>query len=53
MLDKSKPYGEVFGTGINHKYTQNGKFYSSSGFEVNEKGNKKRPNSKVKSSDNR
>lgn len=42
MFDKSKPFGEVSGTGVAFKYTQDGKYYLMNGTEVNEAGNKKR-----------
>lgn len=36
-LDKSKPFGEVYGPAP-YRFEQNGKYFSAQGFEVDEKG---------------
>lgn len=41
MLDKSKPYGEVWGTDVPYSFEQNGKYYLLDGTEVTKDGKKK------------
>lgn len=38
MLDLNKPYGQTFGTGFNHVYVQDDKFFNAAYEEVNEEG---------------
>lgn len=47
-LDKSKPYGEVYGD-CSFNYTQNGKFFNAKGEQVNADGKPMKPStSKIK-----
>lgn len=38
MLNKDKPYGEVFGGVLKYKYEQNNKYYNALGEEVDNTG---------------
>ena len=37
-LDESRSYGTIYGTGMNHSFEQDGRFFDSQGREVHEDG---------------
>lgn len=37
-LNRNKPYGEVYGPNITHKYEQDGRLFNHKGIQVDDKG---------------